>query len=187
MNYWIILAVLAIVLLLLYLKTRSTQSMDSIQDDTAKGKRVIMTTQMSEKEVEDAINGFIKQYEDNGDKVDRPQVTQQEENTFMICLPDTTPYYFFCYWVNYLVYSNERKKYNNNITGWFEVSANAKLFQNQILMVYVPETDTEYDNVYFTTKDNLCYKQEFGGGASLKQQKNVYRKYSDIPSNKVSF
>ena len=95
----IVLAVLAIVLLVLYLKTRSTPSMDSIQDDTAKGKRVIMATQMSENEIRDAINGFIKLHEENGDKVDRPQVTQQEENTFMICLPDTTPYDTFCYWV----------------------------------------------------------------------------------------
>ena len=187
MNYWIVLAVLVIVLLVLYLKTRSTPSMDSIQDDTAKGKRVIMATQMNGNEIRDAINGFIKLHEENGDKVDRPQVTQQEENTFMICLPDTTPYDMFCYWVNYLAYSNEGKKYNNNITGWYEVSANAKLFPSQILMLYVPETDTEYDNVYVTTKDNLCYKQEFGGDSSLIPQEYIYRKYSAIPFNAASF
>ena len=181
MNYLIILAVLAIAFVFLYFKKRSAITMDSIQDDTAKGKRIIMATQMNENEVENAINGFIKQYEDNGEKVDRPQVRQQEGDVFMTHLPDTTPYDLFCYWVNYMVYSDKGKKYNNNITGWYEVSANAKLFPNQILMVYVPESDTEYDNVYFTTKDNICYKQEFGGGTFIKQQKNVYRKYYDIP------
>ena len=187
MNYLIILAVLAIAFVFLYFKNKSAITMDSIQDDTAKGKRIIMATQMNENEVENAINGFIKQYEDNGDKVDRPQVRQQEGDVFMIYLPDTTPYDLFCYWVNYMVYSDKGKKYNNNITGWYEVSANAKLFPNQILMVYVPESDTEYDNVYFTTKDNFCYKQEFAGGTSIKPQKNVYRRYSDIPSNITSF
>jgi hypothetical protein len=183
MNYWIVLAVIAIALLFLYLKTRSTLTMDSIQDDTAKGKRVIMATHMSENEISDAINGFIKLYKGNGDKIDRPQVTQQDENSFMICLPDTTPYDLFCYWVNYLAHSDERKKYNNNITGWYEVSANAKLFPSKTLMIYVPETDTEHDNVYVTTKDNLCYKQEFAGDTALIPQEYIYKKYSGIPLN----
>ena len=187
MNYLIILAVLAIAFVFLYFKNKSAITMDSIQDDTAKGKRIIVATQMNENEVENAINGFIKLNEENGNKVDRPQVKQQEENVFMIYLPDITPYDTFCYWLNYIVYSDKEKKYNNNITGWYEVSANAKLFPNQILMVYVPESDTEYDNVYFTTKDNFCYKQEFAGGTSIKPQKNVYRRYSDIPSNITSF
>lgn len=187
MSYLIFIAIIAIVLLFLYIRKRNTLTMDCIQDDNAKGKRIIMATQMSENEIKDAINGFIKLYEENGDKVDRPQVTQQEENTFMIRLPDTTPYDTFCYWVNYLAYSNESKKYNNNITGWYEVSANAKLFPSQILMLYVPETDTEYDNVYVTTKDNLCYKQEFAGDSSLIPQEYIYRKYSAIPFNAASF
>ena len=84
MNYLIILAVLAIAFVFLYFKNKSAITMDSIQDDTAKGKRIIMATQMNENEVENAINGFIKQYEDNGDKVDRPQVRQQEGDVFMI-------------------------------------------------------------------------------------------------------
>lgn len=183
MIYLIFIAIIAIALLFLYLRKRNTLTMDCIQDDNAKGKRIIMATQMSENEIKDAINGFIKLYEENGDKVDRPQVRQQEGDVFIIYLPDTTPYDLFCYWVNYMVYSDKGKKYNNNITGWYEVSANAKLFPNQILMVYVPESDTEYDNVYFTTKDNFCYKLEFAGGTSIKPQKNVYRRYSDIPLN----
>jgi hypothetical protein len=187
MSYLIFTAIIAIALLFLYIRKRNTLTMDCIQDDNAKGKRIIMATQMSENEIKDAINGFIKLYEENGDKVDRPQVTQLEENTFMLRLPDTTPYDLFCYWVNYLVYSNEKKKYNNNITGWYEVSANAKLFPSKTLMIYVPETDTEHDNVYVTTKDNLCYKQEFAGDTALIPQEYVYRKYSAIPFNAASF
>jgi hypothetical protein len=187
MSYLIFIAIIAIALLFLYIRKRNTLTMDCIQDDNAKGKRIINATQMSENEIKDAINGFIKLYEENGDKVDRPQVTQLEENTFMLRLPDTTPYDLFCYWVNYLVYSNEKKKYNNNITGWYEVSANAKLFPSKTLMIYVPETDTEHDNVYVTTKDNLCYKQEFAGDTALIPQEYVYRKYSAIPFNAASF
>ena len=187
MSYLIFIAIIAIALLFLYIRKRNTLTMDCIQNDNTKGKRIIMATQMSENEIKDAINGFIKLYEENGDKVDRPQVTQLEENSFMLRLPDTTPYDLFCYWVNYLVYSNEKKKYNNNITGWYEGSAYAQLFPKQILMVYVPEIDTKYDNVYITTKDNLCYKQEFAGNTSLIPQNNVYRKYSDIPLNTISF
>lgn len=79
----------------------------------------------------------------------------------------------------------QRKSYNKNITGWFEVPLGTKgvwkPFENQRLMFYVPETDTEFDNVYFTTRDNICYKQEFAFRALLLRQEKVYREYTDVP------
>lgn len=158
--------------------------MERLCQDQTDGKRIIRAIQMTKSEVENAINDFVKLNEENGSEVDRPQVVQQE-NAFMLYLPDSTTYDQFCYWVNYMVYSNKDKKYNNNITGWYEVPANAKgvwqQFANQRLMFFIPETDTEYDNVYVMTKDNICYKQEFAFRASFILQSKVYREYNDIP------
>lgn len=48
-------------------------------------------------------------------------------------------------------------------------------------MLYVPDTDKEYDNVYITTETNDCYKQEFAYDALLIHQSTNKRKYLNIP------
>lgn len=156
-----------------------------LKDEKPNGKRVIITTQMSKAEVDYAIDGFIKLNAENDSFVERPLVKQIDGNTFRIIFLNNTTYDLFCYWVNYFVYSNKEKKYNNNVTGWYEVGTEPKglwiPFANQMLMFYIPKSDTEYDNVYITTETNICYKQEFAWKASLIQQKTVYRKYVNMP------
>lgn len=156
-----------------------------LENESKSGKRIIIAKHMSEREVRNAIEGFIDINAQNNSIVDRPLVKKREDGVFIIDLPDSTNYDLFCYWVNYVVYSNKEKRYNKNITGWYEVPLGAKgiwkQFENQNLMFYVPETDTEFDNVYFTTKDNICYKQEFAFNALLLKQEKVYREYTDIP------
>jgi hypothetical protein len=156
-----------------------------LKDETPNGKRVIMTRQMNIAEIENAIVGFIKLNEENGSSIARPKVKPKDNDTFLISFPTSTTYDLFCYWVNYFVYSNREKRYNNHVTGWYEVGAEAKgvwtPFANQTWMFYIPATDTGYDNVYITTESGTCYKQEFSQKARLIQQKTVYRDYSDMP------
>lgn len=166
-------------------KQQSTTMHSLLEDETPNGKRVIMTKQMSRSEIENAIVGFIKLNEKNGSFVARPTVKPKDNDTFLISFPNSTTYDLFCYWVNYFVYSNREKRYNNHVTGWYEVGAKAKgiwtPFANQTWMFYIPETDTECDNVYVTTEAGICYKQEFAWSARLIQQKTVHRGYSDMP------
>jgi hypothetical protein len=48
-------------------------------------------------------------------------------------------------------------------------------------MLYVPDTDKEYDNVYITTETNDCYKQEFAYDAPQIHLTTLKRKHSNIP------
>jgi hypothetical protein len=190
MKYLFFLGAIAVLAVLVFnsCKTRSKgiPMHQLLEDDMLGGKRIIVATRMKGTEVSAAIDDFIELSAKNGNIIDRPVVRKQENGAFFICLPDSTTYDQFCYWVNYLVYSNADKRYNNNITGWYEVASGAKgvweAFAGQRLMVYVPETDTEYDNVYLTTQSNACYKQEFARRACLIQQSNIHRDYSDIPT-----
>ncbi|MBQ2456533.1 MAG: hypothetical protein U0L04_02715 [Bacteroidaceae bacterium] len=157
-----------------------------IKDEMPNGKRVIMTTNMEKSEVDIAIEDFIKINADGGSPpVERPQIEEREENVFLLYFSASTSYDLLCYWVNYIVYSNKRKRYNNNVTGWYEVASPSKgvwqPFANQKLMLYVPDTDKEYDNVYITTETNDCYKQEFAYDAPLIHLTTLKRKYSNIP------
>ena len=166
-------------------KQHSVTMNQLIKDEMPNGKRVIMTTNMEKSEVDIAIEDFIKINADDGTPVERPQIEEREGNVFLLYFTSSTSYDLLCYWVNYIVYSNKRKRYNNNVTGWYEVATPAKgvwqPFANQKLMLYVPDTDTEYDNVYITTETNDCYKQEFAYDALLIHQSTNKRKYLNIP------
>lgn len=148
-----------------------------IKDGSTTGTRVIVA-EMTEAEIKQAINDFMVINVNNHPT--RPSVKQSGDR-FILQFSDSTPYDLFCYWVNYIVYSNKDKRYNNNVLGWFEVGADAAgawtQFAGQKLMLFIPESDDEFDNVYFTTEDNRCFKQEFACKAKLKLQSQVLKEY----------
>lgn len=142
-------------------------------DEVWKGKRIIYA-KLTREEIDRAIDDFIEQYSSDEASVERPVVSQTVDG-YMLTLPSTVGYEMFCYWVNYLVYSNKKKKYCKQVTALYEVSADAagawKQFAGEHLKFFIPETDDDCDCVYFTTKDNRSFKQEFAGSAPLKEQK----------------
>lgn len=147
------------------------------REETTTGTRIIMAD-MTETEITQAINDFMIINADN--QPQRPSVRQSGDR-FILQLPDTTPYDLFCYWVNYIVYSDKNQRFNDRVIGWYEVGADATgawtQFAGQKLMLFIPASDNEFDNVYFTTEDNRCFKQEFGWSAKLKPQGKVLKEY----------
>ncbi|HMK27852.1 MAG TPA: hypothetical protein VK483_17595 [Chitinophagaceae bacterium] len=71
----------------------------------------------------------------------------------------------FNYLLNYLKYP-EDIEYKINITGYTTITKPtvfpAKRMGEEIL-IFIPESDDEYDNVYWVTKDSQVYKTDFGG------------------------
>lgn len=147
------------------------------RDETWVGKRIIHAT-MTREEIDRAIDDFMDMYSTEENPVQRPVVSQDADG-YTLTLPSTINYDLFCFWVNYLVYSDKNKRFNKQVTAWYEVPQDAKgawsQFAGETLKFFIPESDDEFDNVYFTTKDNRCYKQEFAGSASLKPQEGVVR------------
>ena len=161
-------------------KQKATTTMNRLlSDETSTGLRVIEVT-MTEEEVNNAVDGFVKLNSNHNSSVERPMI-QQKGDSFLLVFPDNTKYDQFCFWVNYVVYSNRAKRYNDNVIGWYEVGAEAagawSPFVGQKLMFFIPASDDEFDNVYFTTEDNRCYKQQFAFRASLIEQGEVYKEY----------
>lgn len=148
------------------------------------GKRIIRLTQMSEEEVKQAVDGFISNYSKGGDVIERPTI-EKVDVCYYLTFKDGLDYDLFCFWINYLTYSDKNKRHNEDVTGWFEVSSQAKgawePFAGQQLMFFVPATDKEFDNVFFMTSDNTCYKQVFSGNGSLIIQEYKQRKYTTCP------
>lgn len=155
-----------------------------LADAVPTGKRIIQLTKMSEGEVKQAVEGFIATYSQGGAAIERPTI-DKADNCYSLTFKEGLDYDLFCFWVNYLTYSDKNKRHNEDVTGWFEVSSQAKgaweSFAGQQLMFFVPATDKEFDNVVFMTSDGTCYKQVFSGKGSLSIQEDKQRKYSTCP------
>ena len=148
-----------------------------LNDSEGQGLREIAITGWSEERLNKAVESFIQLYGQNGTSVATPAI-RSEEGHYVLILPDDTEYDLFCFWVNHLVYSDKEQRFNDNVTGWFEVAPDAegswKPFANQTLMFFIPEADREFDNVFFLTEDERCFKQEFAYKAPLVPQESSF-------------
>lgn len=155
-----------------------------LTDADPTGKRIIRLTQMSEEEVKLAVDGFITTYSQSGDVIERPTI-EKVDVCYYLTFKEALGYDLFCFWVNYLTYSDKNKRHNEDVTGWLEVSSQAKgawePFAGQQLMFFVPSTDKDFDNVSFMTADGTCYNQVFSGNGPLIIQEYKQRKYTTCP------
>ena len=82
----------------------------------------------------------------------------------------------FNFLINYLRYP-EGIKYNISIEGYSTV-LDEKLYPKNLLnkkiIVYVPDNDKEYDNVFVTTEDNETFKIDFGGKVMRQNESKTF-------------
>ena len=148
------------------------------------GQGSIFVTNMTKEELLRAIEDFMRIYTQGGEPYTRPTIKETSQG-FLLTFDDNIDYFGFCFWVNYLVYSDKAVRHNDHVTGWLQVKdvedENIRFFAHQTLMLYIPSSDAEYDNVYFTTSDGKCFKQEFSDSRLLEQQTSVLKPYQSIP------
>ena len=137
-----------------------------LKDEMRAGKRIIYVEMMSREQIDRAIDDIIEMYDSYESHVEKPDI-EETETGYTLTLKNSTTYDLFCYWVNYIVYSDEEKRFNKNVSALYEVPADAegvwRQFAGERLRFYIPEADNECDNVYFSTHDNRHFKQEFAG------------------------
>lgn len=87
------------------------------------------------------------------------------ETEFAITFPYDINFEIYCYFVNYIKYPKE-VEWAADITGWATTKKDDSWIPEEIsnkkIIIFVPEDDTEYDNVFMTTADNVGYKIGFG-------------------------
>ncbi len=153
-----------------------------VEKNKSMEKRVILIEEMSEEQLNDAIHEFIGMYKDNIDisTLEEPLVTRYEKG-FLLTFSANVDYDLFCFWVNYLVYSDKEQKERYSVYGWYpfgEVERQKETinFSGKTIMLYIPKEDDEFDNVYIITPDNQYYKNEFAGTTkAISPRKEQYR------------
>jgi hypothetical protein len=93
------------------------------------------------------------------------------DNQFVITFPYDIEFDQFCYFINYLKYANDlslKPDYKPEIKAWCTTKSGFAWMTDEIVnksvMIFIPDWDKEYDNVYLTTQDNIGYKMGFAVG-----------------------
>ena len=142
--------------------------------------RYIDVYNMDEQTLQDAVDDFINLYSDNGD-IERPSI-DQEDDCYRLVFSPSVDYISLCYWVNYLVYSDESNQHRYFVRGWYpfgdvQINGIPQPFSNQMVMLYVDKGDTKHDNISFVTPDGKHYLQPFAIGNNLKPLDGGSEKY----------
>ena len=177
--YLLIMAVLA-ALCLYFAKRKNNDDGNISETSMSDAERVIRVYDIEEAHLNAAIEKFINLYSDNGD-IERPTVTKDRGN-YRLTFSSALNYISICYWVNYLVYSDESNKWRYTVRGWYpfgEVSIKGEKlpFCNQTVMIYVDKNDRDGDNVSVVTPEGSHYIQPFAIGGNLKPDTNSKELY----------
>ena len=150
--------------------------------------KIVIVRKLAFDYLKKAIEQFCNNYNKNR-IIARPRLTVFE-NQYLITFPYDIDFENFCYFINYLKYANElclKPDYKPQIIAWCSTREGDSWMIDQLInkrvMLFIPEWDKAYDNVYITTEYNLGYKMGFAVGEShIKLDKPVVD-YEKPPTN----
>ena len=173
----IILIIILLLVLGLIIKTRKFSVQKSQKDDEQASNNIKKTFPNREKvndklvmvkgvgysDLKKAIQDCCKMYNKQGNEA-LPRVFKISENDFAITFPYDIEFELYCYFINYLKYPIDIT-YTSTVTAWTTTNFNDEWITektaNKKVMLFIPEDDTENDNVFLTTADNTGYKLGF--------------------------
>lgn len=96
-----------------------------------------------------------------------PRLTKLSDRKFAITFPYDIDFEIYCYFINYVNYPMGFDRHFKTI-GWTTTRPTdtwiTEKSVNKNVMLFVSDFDTEYDNVFLTTSDNIGYKLGFAMG-----------------------
>jgi len=119
----------------------------------------------SHSDIKKALQQWIELYSDDLETDIKFELYKTGQESHLIVADKRLNNEKFNFLVNYLRYP-EDIEYKISIEG-YTTAKKEKLYpeniQNKRLLIYISESDKEFDNVFVTTEDNETYKVDFGG------------------------
>jgi hypothetical protein len=195
LKFVIVIVAIVLVGLFFFSKSKSTGELDNkfntsvLQKADAKNNndKIIVIRNVKLDYLKKAIKQFCNNYNQEILRVFPKLILL--ENQFVITFQNDIEFMYFCYFVNYLKYPTGFSKYEFNpyIRAWCKTNNNDAWMTEEIVnknvMIYIPDSDDEYDNVFLTTEDNLGYKLGFAIGNNHKKLKDPIFEYEKISVN----
>lgn len=141
--------------------------------------KLVIVDNLSKTEIDSILTGFCNMYNKESFQA-QPRLYQLNERQFAITFPFDIEFEIFCYFVNYVHYPMGFDK-SFSVTAWETTKqANGWITEksaNKKVMLFIPEDDTEHDNVFLTTDDNIGYKLGFALGEEKQLLETPKKKY----------
>jgi hypothetical protein len=188
----ILLAILIIRIMSNAAKANSNQQLmpNSSQKPTKNidNDKIIIVRNLKLDYMKQALQQFCDSYNAQG-FVALPRLTILE-NDLAITFPYDIDFEHFCYLVNYIKYANNlclQPDYKPDIKAWCSTKQgdawmNSEII-NKMVLIYIPEWDKEYDNVYLITQDNIGFKMGFALGRAHKKLDKPVLEYYKCPED----
>lgn len=125
--------------------------------------KLIIVEDIKEDEIKKILQEFCNSY--NKEKYEAlPRLTKLTDTKFAVTFPFDISFEMYCFLINYLNYPMGFDRHFKTI-GWTTTKATdtwtTTKTVNKNVMLFVSDNDTEYDNVFLTTSDNIGYKLGF--------------------------
>jgi hypothetical protein len=128
--------------------------------------KLVLVNNISHEDIRRVITGFCTMDDQNSYPA-FPRLTKITDSQFAITFPYDIEFEIFCYFTNYLKYPMDFEG-NMDVAAWTTTTETDKWISeksaNKKVLLFIPEDDTEHDNVYLTTADNIGYKLSFAVG-----------------------
>lgn len=141
--------------------------------------KLVKVDNISKTEIDSVLTGYCNMYNKESFQA-QPRLYKLSERQFAIAFPYDIEFEIYCYFLNYLNYpmgfdksfDSTAWETTGQANGWItDKSANKKV------MLFIPEDDSEHDNVFLTTDNNIGYKIDFAMGEEkqlLQTPKKTY-------------
>jgi len=125
--------------------------------------KLIVVSNVNQDDIALALTRFCNMY-NNERYAALPRLSEVYPGTFAVTFPYDIDFVTFCFAVNFMKYPVDIK-WDAKVTAWTTANSGedwvADTNVGKRIMLFVPEDDKEYDNVFFTTADNIGYKLDF--------------------------
>ena len=124
--------------------------------------KLVIIDNLSNAEADKILTDFCRMYNEE-DYQALPRLYRLNERRYAVTFPYDIDFEIFCYFVNYVHYPIDCDK-SFDVSAWTATESVKNLITestNQRVMLFIPQSDKEGDNVYLTTEDNIGYKIDF--------------------------
>lgn len=138
-------------------------------------------------EIKKALRQWIELYSDDLESDIKFELYKTGQESHLIVADKRLNNEKFNFLVNYLRYPEgiDYKIYIDGYITAIDTKLYPKSLLNKKLLIYIPEDDKDFDNVFVTTEDNEVYKIDFGGKVSKINEFKTF-KVPDIDFDSLS-
>jgi hypothetical protein len=160
--------VIAIILILLYVRARTEKEISETQLNTEIENDTLVLIHGNYETIKKVVIDFCKIYNDKSLEIRLRLIEYADHKSFVVFPYDIT-FEKLCFLHNYLMYPNNLKV-DFEVISWINRRKTIDFNAGQLLfekcMLYLSEIDSEYDNVYIVTENNRNFKIDFADGIS---------------------